>query len=91
MRYLPTTCALASCILLSPALIADDELNFHADYFLGFSQGAYYGLMLGGVSYDAAWCVKAELAHAAETMGAGAEFQQRLEEIFHACQGDQSD
>jgi hypothetical protein len=48
--------------LLSPALTADDGLEFHEDYYLGFSQGAYYGLMLAGVDYDVAWCMKSELA-----------------------------
>lgn len=71
--------------LLSPALTADDGLEFHEDYYLGFSQGAYYGLMLAGVDYDVAWCMKSELAFEAAAMGTGGEFQTKIEQMLRDC------
>lgn len=71
--------------LLSPGLIADDGLDFHEDYYLGFSQGAYYGLMLAGVDYDVAWCMKSELAYEGAAMGTGGEFQARMEQMLADC------
>ena len=79
-----STTAIA-CILMSRALTADDGLEFHEDYYLGFSQGAYYGLMLGGVDYDVAWCMKSELAYEAAAMGTGGEFQAKMERMLVAC------
>lgn len=77
---------LAVVIALLPAgLHADDVLDFHDDYYLGFSQGAYYGLMLAGVDYDVAWCMKSELAHVGAEMGAGGEFQARMERMLADC------
>ena len=74
----------------SPALIArDDALAFHEDYYLGFSQGAYYGLMLAGVDYDVAWCVKGELAYEGGSMGTGGQFQEKMQGIFDTCGGGQ--
>ena len=72
-------------VLLSPGLVADDGLDFHEDYYLGFSQGAYYGLMLAGVDYDVAWCMKSELAYAGAAIGTGGEFQARMEQMFDDC------
>lgn len=72
-------------ILLSPGLTAGDSLDFHEDYYLGFSQGAYYGLMLAGIDYHVAWCMKSELAHEASAMGSGAEFQSQLEKMLADC------
>ena len=72
-------------ILSSPALIANDGLEFHEDYYLGFSQGAYYGLMLAGVDYDVAWCMKAELAYEGAAMGSGGEFQAKIEQMLLEC------
>ena len=72
-------------VLLSLGLAADDGLQFHEDYYLGFSQGAYYGLMLAGVDYDVAWCMKAELAHEAAEMGTGGEFQAKMEKMLAEC------
>lgn len=72
-------------ILLSPALTADDGLEFHEDYYLGFSQGAYYGLMLAGVEYDVAWCMKSELAFEGMAMGSGGEFQAKIEQMLLDC------
>jgi hypothetical protein len=72
-------------ILLSAGLVADDGLDFHEDYYLGFSQGAYYGLMLGGVDYDVAWCMKSELAYIGADMGTGGEFQEKIEQMLADC------
>lgn len=72
-------------IVLSAGLAADDGLDFHEDYYLGFSQGAYYGLMLGGVDYDVAWCMKSELAYVGADMGTGGEFQQKMEQMLVDC------
>ena len=63
----------------------DEHLGLHEDYYLGFSQGAFYGLMLAGVEYDVAWCVKGELDHEADKLGAGGEFQDNIERIYQAC------
>ena len=72
-------------IMLSAVLIADDSLVFHEDYYLGFSQGAYYGLMLAGVDYDVSWCMKSELAYEGEAMGSGGEFQDKIERMLADC------
>jgi len=79
-----STTAIA-CILMSTALTADDGLEFHDDYYVGFSQGAYYGLMLGGIEYAVAWCMKSELAYEAAGMGTGGEFQARMEQMLTTC------
>ncbi len=71
--------------MLSPTLIADDGLDFHEDYYLGFSQGAYYGLMLAGVDYDVAWCMKSELDYEGAAMGSGGEFQAKIEQMLLDC------
>ncbi len=71
--------------LLSPVLTADDGLEFHQDYYLGFSQGAYYGLMLAGVDYDVAWCMKSELAFEGAAMGSGGAFQEKIEQMLLDC------
>ena len=63
----------------------DEHLGLHEDYYLGFSQGAFYGLMLAGVEYDVAWCVKGELDYEADRLGAGGEFQENIERIYRAC------
>ena len=75
-------------VTLSSALIAQDGLDFHDDYYLGFSQGAYYGLMLAGVDYDVAWCMKSELAHEASAMGRGGEFQAKIEQMLADCRDE---
>jgi hypothetical protein len=87
MQRILSTTVIAFFLTCSPASIArDDGLAFHEDYYLGFSQGVYYGLMLAGVEYDVAWCVKAELAYEAEGIGAGGDFQQAMEKILRDCQ-----
>jgi len=60
-------------------------MGFHVDYYLGFSHGAFYGLMLADVEYDVAWCVKGELDFEAEKLGAGSEFQAKMESIYADC------
>lgn len=81
-----STGSIAFLLLISPALTArDDQLVFHEDYYLGFSQGVYYGLMLAGTEYDVAWCVKAELAYEAASLGSGGEFQDKLDAIYENC------
>lgn len=88
MKKLSLIAGLASLLALSPALTADDGLEFHDDYYLGFSQGAYYGLMLAGVDYDVAWCMKSELAYEAAAMGSGGEFQEKIEQMLSACRDE---
>ncbi|MCH8336460.1 MAG: hypothetical protein IIC61_11290 [Proteobacteria bacterium] len=85
MKNLLLPAALTLLISLSSALVAKDGLEYHADYYLGFSQGAYYGLMLAGVDYDVAWCMKSELAYEASAMGTGGEFQAKIEQMLVDC------
>jgi len=87
MNKLRQAGTVAAMLLVSPTLIAqDDGLDFHDDYYLGFSQGAYYGLMLSGTEYEVAWCVKSELAYEARNMGTGGTFQAKLQAIYKSCQ-----
>lgn len=65
------------------------ELEVHEDYYAGFAQGAYYGLLLGGEDYDVAWCMRGELEHEARGMGAGAEFQRTMERLLEECRARQ--
>ena len=73
------------------ATAADEGLNVHDDYYRGFAHGAYYGLMLGGVDYHVAWCMKVELEYEAESMGTGAEFQRKMESMLDKCRKENSD
>ncbi len=91
MKKLSLIAGLASLLALSPALTADDGLEFHDDYYLGFSQGAYYGLMLAGVDYNVAWCMKSELAYAAASMGTGGAFQAKIEQMLVDCREELAD
>lgn len=72
-------------LLLTCQSAAWGELNVHDDYYAGFSQGAYYGLLLAGEDYDTAWCMRGELVHEAKGMGQGAEFQQTMERLLEEC------
>ena len=65
--------------------VGDDALNVHPDYYRGFAQGAYYGLMLEGGSYDEAWCLKYELEAQGEDMGTSGEFQAKLDGLLTTC------
>jgi len=76
---------LALLMALPGAPGADDGAEFHDDYYLGFSQGAYYGLMLAGEDYHVAWCMKSELAYEAGNLGSGADFQKKLEALLRVC------
>lgn len=77
---------LASVAILLPAGTTTAQgPELHADYYLGFSQGAYYGLMLAGVDYHVAWCMKSELDHEGPAMGTGGEFQAKMEELLADC------
>ena len=67
------------------ATATNEGLNVHDDYYRGFAHGAYYGLMLGGVEYHVAWCMKVELEYEAAGMGTGAEFQRKMESILDKC------
>ena len=70
----------------APSVLAQDEATgLHDDYYFGFSQGAYYGLMLAGEEYDVAWCMKSELEYEARTLGSGSEFQKKLESLLANC------
>jgi hypothetical protein len=89
MRQLKGSMMLIACLACSPVLIAqDDGPRFHEDYYLGFSQGAYYGLMLAGTDYQVAWCMKSELAYEGRTLGTGEEFQSALESILKNCRAE---
>lgn len=79
--------SLVIALLLLSVLPAagSDGFDFHEDYYRGFAHGAYYGLMLAGVDYHVAWCMKAELEYEAASMGTGADFQQKLESLLAAC------
>lgn len=82
--------ALLACCLLGalagPASAGEDDgLQFHDDYYAGFAQGVYYGLLLRGEDYEVAWCMKSELGYEAKSLGSGEEFQQRIEGLLSHC------
>ena len=60
-------------------------VELHEDYYIGFSQGTYYGLMLAGEDYHVAWCMKSELEYEAATLGTGGEFQAGLDALLQEC------
>lgn len=72
-------------LLLICRSAAQAELDVHDDYYAGFSQGAYYGLMLAGEDYHVAWCMRGELETEARGMGNGVEFQRTLERLLAGC------
>lgn len=85
-----TKLAVAACLSMfvvggSAQTVGEDVLRFHPDYYLGFSHGAYYGLMLAGEDYHVAWCMKGELEYEAAKLGTGSEFQQAMEGILTKC------
>ena len=73
------------------ATATNGGLNVHEDYYRGFAHGAYYGLMLEGVDYHVAWCMKVELEYEADAMGTGADFQRKLESMLNKCREENSD
>ena len=72
-------------LLLTWQTAARADLDVHEDYYRGFAQGAYYGLMLAGEPYDIAWCMRGELEVEARGMGQGADFQKTLERLLADC------
>ncbi|MDH4108577.1 MAG: hypothetical protein OEW35_09680 [Gammaproteobacteria bacterium] len=66
------------------------ELDVHEDFYAGFAQGAYYGLLLAGEDYHVAWCMRGELEFEARGMGGGEEFQQTLDRLLAACRAAKS-
>ncbi|MFQ5547433.1 MAG: hypothetical protein ACE5FV_04015 [Woeseia sp.] len=82
--------AVASAVLTVPATAEDNGLDVHEDYYRGFAQGAYYGLMLAGEDYHVAWCMKVELEYETKEMGTGADFQRRMEALLEKCREENS-
>ena len=80
--------AVVLVLLVAPLARSDTSLELHDDYYLGFSQGVYYGLMLAGVDYDTAWCVKGELDYLGRGLGSGGEFQKALDATLAGCRAD---
>jgi hypothetical protein len=83
-RIVLMVCALLAC----PLAVADDgdePLRFHDDYYEGFAQGVYYGLLLRGEDYDIAWCMKSELGYEAKLLGTGGDFQKNIETLLGRC------
>jgi hypothetical protein len=61
------------------------EFDVHEDYYAGFAQGAYYGLLLAGEDYEVAWCMRGELELEAKGMGQGVAFQKTMERLLAEC------
>lgn len=86
--------ALMACALLAGlSAVADDSdrddgPRFHDDYYEGFAQGVYYGLLLRGEDYEVAWCMKSELGYEAKSLGTGGDFQKKIEELLSRCRGN---
>ena len=72
-------------------LLARAELDVHDDYYAGFAQGTYYGLLLAGEEYEVAWCMRGELDVEARGMGTGEDFQRTLEALLAACRAGDAD
>ena len=87
MRYRQLTILLMALALV-PLARSDTSIDVHADYYLGFSQGMYYGLMLGGVDYDVAWCVKGEVDYLGDALATGSEFQQQMDGMLAGCRDE---
>lgn len=84
--------AIVAFLSLSTFATATNKgLEVHEDYYRGFAHGAYYGLMLAEVDYHVAWCMKVELEYEAEGMGAGADFQRKMEAMLQKCREENSD
>ena len=73
-------CSFSTSLLSSTLTVAPPTADCE-----GLSQGAYYGLMLAGVDYDVAWCMKSELAYEGSAMGSGGEFQAKMEQMLVDC------
>ena len=79
------------CGLTIAQSLARAELDVHDDYYGGFAQGAYYGLLLAGEDYEVAWCMRGELDFEARGMGTGEDFQRTLESLLASCRAGQPD
>lgn len=87
-----TLLSFSACLALTPLMTAaGDGLDVHDDYYRGFAQGAYYGLMLAGEDYHVAWCMKVELEYEAKGMGTGADFQRTMESLLDTCRKENTD
>ena len=78
----------AAALLLAMSAVSGDATvagEQSDDYYYGFSQGVYYGLLLAGEDYQVAWCMKSELEYEAPDLGTGGEFQQKLDELLAEC------
>ena len=84
MRFRTRSLAAIGLLLVCQSA-ARGELDVHEDYYAGFTQGAYYGLMLAGEDYDVAWCMRGELEFEAKGMGQGAAFQTTMERLLAEC------
>jgi hypothetical protein len=88
--------ALMACALLASfSAVADDgdrqdSPRFHDDYYEGFAQGVYYGLLLRGEDYAIAWCMKSELGYEAKSLGTGGDFQKNIESLLARCRENSS-
>ncbi len=81
-------CALFLCmsaVAQDSTVEGDASLPFDDDYYEGFAQGVYYGLLLRGEEYGIAWCMKSELGFEAKSLGTGGEFQKRIEGLLEHC------
>jgi hypothetical protein len=79
----------ALCAVFSAAMAVEEaEPQFHDDYYAGFAQGFYYGLLLSGEDYELAWCMKSELGYEAESLGTGEAFQKKLESMLAKCRSE---
>ena len=84
-RRMLVSLAVVLTTVIPVATSGDESLDFHEDYYLGFSQGVYYGLMLAGTGYEVAWCMKSELDYTGSAIGTGGDFQAAMEAILAAC------
>lgn len=83
-RWVLLCCAVLAG-LSSTAGEVGETPQFHDDYYEGFAQGVYYGLLLRGEDYAVAWCMKAELGYEAKTLGSGGDFQRNIEGLLSRC------
>lgn len=90
-------CALLACLSADAGDVEGDRDGdyhdgppFHDDYYEGFAQGVYYGLLLRGEDYAVAWCMKSELAYEAKALGAGGDFQKKIESLLGQCRENAS-
>jgi hypothetical protein len=89
-RMVLMACTLLAC-LSADAGDGDSDGNghelpqFHDDYYEGFAQGVYYGLLLRGEDYAVAWCMKSELGYEAKSLGTGGDFQKNIEGLLQRC------